>query len=323
MKVCVFGAGAIGGHLAARLSQGGASVSVVARGANLAALQERGLTVRTPTETITCQPRADEPAALGVQDAVLVTVKAPALPSVAAAIAPLLGPHTTVAFVMTGIPWWYFDGMTGPHAGRTLPRIDPSDAIRAAVGPARTLGGVIYSACTVVEPGVIDVTHAKSRLVLGELDGSDSPRAGAIAAAMRSAGMIVDVTPRIRDTLWEKLVMNLSTGPMSVLTQSAPQAYLGASACTDAMRAIVVEGVAVAQALGCTPSLDLARMVTQSQAMTHKPSILQDLELGRPMEVDGLLAAAQDLARMAGVTTPMLDLLTALVSARARAAGLY
>ncbi len=203
MKVCVFGAGAIGGHLAGRLAEGGAAVSVVARGAQLDAIRADGLTVRAPDRTIHARVAAsDDPAALGPQDAVLVAVKAPSLPSVAAGIGPLLGPETPVVFVMNGIPWWYFDRHGGPLDGRRLPRIDPGVGVREAVGPARTLGGVVYSACTVVAPGVIEVAGTGSRLVLGEPDRTAPlDRAEAIAAPLRAGGIKTVCTDHIRDEI--------------------------------------------------------------------------------------------------------------------------
>ncbi len=178
MKICVFGAGAIGGHLAARLAHGGADVSVVARGAHLAAIRANGLRLEAPDANFTVKVAAtDDPATLGPQDAVLVTVKAPALGSVAASIAPLLGPDTPVVFVINGIPWWYFDQHGGALDGTPLDSLDPGGAVRAAIGPARAIGGVVYSACTVTAPGVIEVEHLRNRLVLGELDGTLSARA--------------------------------------------------------------------------------------------------------------------------------------------------
>ncbi len=157
----MFGAGAVGGHIAGRLARGGADVSVVARGPHLAAMQANGLVVHAPDGTIEARVRASaDPADLGVQDAVLVSVKAPALPAIATALRPLLGPDTSVAFLMNGIPWWYFHREGGPHDGRRLPRIDPGDAIWNAVGPERAIGGVVYSGCTVTSPGVIEVDNA-------------------------------------------------------------------------------------------------------------------------------------------------------------------
>jgi 2-dehydropantoate 2-reductase len=169
MRICVYGAGAIGGHLAVRLARGGADVSVLARGAHLAAIQRNGLTVHTTEGQLNARVLAsDDPKSLGPQDAVLVTVKAPALPAIAAGIGPLLKPDTSVAFLMNGIPWFYFHGIGGELEGRRLPKIDPGDALWRAVGPERAIAGVVYAASTVIEPGVIDLENANPRVVLGE-----------------------------------------------------------------------------------------------------------------------------------------------------------
>jgi 2-dehydropantoate 2-reductase len=324
MRVCVYGAGAIGGHIAARLAKGGADVSVIARGAQLAAMRANGVVVHAPDGEIHASVHASaDPAELGVQDAVVVTVKAPALPSVAAGIAPLLGPHTKVAFVMNGIPWFYFHNYGGELDGRRLPRVDPGDAVWNAVGPARSIAGVVYSACEVIEPGVIHVTNPGSRVVLGEMDGKFSEAAEALGAAIRAGGMTAEMTLDIRSAIWTKLFLNLSAGPLAVLTASPPTGYFREPEIPGIVRAIVGEGLAVATALGCSPHADIDAQIRRGPSNTHKPSILQDLELGRPMEIDGIFGGAQELARLAGVATPMLDVLTALVRARARAAGLY
>jgi len=218
MKVCVYGAGAIGGHLAARLAKGGAQVSLVARGAHLAAIRDGGLVVHAHDGTHHSHPQASaEPAELGPQDAVIVTVKSPALPAVAAGIAPLLGPDTPVAFVMNGIPWWYFDHDGGAHEGRRLPEADPGDALRHAIGVGRTIGGVVYSATEVIAPGVVRSEHGNIRLILGEPDGRVSDRARAISALMEAGGIPCPVSPDIRTELWSKLLGNLASGPLCVL----------------------------------------------------------------------------------------------------------
>ena len=323
MKICVFGAGAIGGHLAARLAKGGAEVCVVARGAHLAAIQERGLSVRAPDGAFSAVVRASaDPAELGPQDAVLVTTKAPALASVAETIGPLLRPDTPVVFALNGIPWWYFDGHGGALDGTRLEALDPGGAVRRAIGPARTLGCVVYSACTVVEPGVIHVEHARNRLVLGEPDGSVSARARAIAAALEAGGITMEIAADIRSAVWSKLLLNLASGPIAVLTGAAGQVNLTEPAIERAVRAIYAEGEAVARALGCTPVVDVGRSLANSRGNGHKPSILQDLELGRPMEVATIFDATLQLARLVGVPTPTLDFVVALARTRARTAGL-
>ena len=320
MKVCVFGAGAIGGHIAARLHKGGADVSVVARGAQLAAIQAQGLRVHARDGDILARVQASaDPAALGPQDMVVVAVKAPALPAVAAAIAPLLGPDTPVMFAMNGIPWWYFHG----QGGAQLPVIDPGGALWRAVGPGRAIGGVVYSSCTVIEPGVIAVDNDRSRIVLGEPDGRISPRVEALAAAMRDDGLVMEISDRIRDVVWSKLLVNLSSGLLGVLTATTGSVFFHDPACCDAARRIVAEGAAIARAMGCIVQPNVEGQIRNGLLSTHKTSILQDLELGRPMEIDALYTAPLQFARTHGIATPTLDVLVGLVRARARGAGLY
>ncbi len=324
MKVCVFGAGAIGGHVAGRLAKGGAEVSVVARGAHLAAIRANGLRVLAPDGEIVARVAAtDDPSTLGPQDAVFVAVKAPALPSVAAGIGPLLGVDTPVAFVMNGIPWWYYHAHGGPQDGAALPRLDPEGALQRAVGFRRAIGGIVYSACTVIEPGVVHVEHARNRLILGEPDGSRSARVLALAAVLEAGGLTMEVTERVRDAVWGKLLLNLGSGPLGVLTGSPPQDFYAEEACRAATRSVLAEAAAVAAAVGCSVTPDAEGQVRNGSKSGHKTSILQDLELGRPMEIDTLYTVPLEMARAAGVPTPTLDLLAALTRARARSAGLY
>ena len=324
MKICIYGAGAIGGHLAARLFRAGAEVSVIARGAHLAAIQANGLTVRAiDGEHRAAVAASADPAELGNQDAVFVTVKAPALPAVAASIRPLLGPDTSVAFVMNGIPWWYFDHLPGPHQGRSLPRIDPDDALRRALGPGRALGGVVYSASAVTAPGVIEVEQPNSRVILGEPDGTVSDRVLALSGLITQGGISGEATPAIRTEIWNKLISNLAGGALAVLTGSAPKGVYVEPAAEQAALRMMQEATSIAQALGADPTTDHQRRIGGQRAMDHKPSILQDLELGRPMEIDGLFDAPLALAHMAGVAVPTLELLVALCKLRARSAGLY
>ena len=260
---------------------------------------------------------------LGRQDAVIVTVKAPALPSVAAGIGPLLGPDTVVAFATNGIPWWYFQGTGSPEEGRRLPTLDPNDAVRDAVPPAQVVGGVVYSSCTLAEPGVVHVENQRSRIVLGAPDGRPREGIEALAAILRAGGLVVDVTGRIRDAVWAKLLLNLGSGPLAVLTGCAPARIFAEDACRIATRRILAEGAAIAAAMGCPVQPNIEGQIAQGAQSHHKPSILQDLEAGRPMEIDAIYGVPLDFARMHGVPTPTLDLLVAMVRARAREAGLY
>ena len=324
MKVCVFGAGAIGTHVAGRLARGGATVSVVARGSQLAAIKENGVRVHAADGEIHARVAAEADAqGLGCQDMVIVTVKAPSLPSVAAGIGPLLGPDTAVAFAMNGIPWWYFLGAGGAGEARRLCKLDPDGALGDAVHPARVVGGVVYSACTITEPGVVYVENPRSRIVLGTPSGRPSERVEALAAVLRAGGLAIDVTDRIRDAVWAKLMLNLGSGPLAVLTGCAPAQIFAEDACRDATRRILAEGAAVAAAMGCPVEPNAEGQIANGAKSHHKPSILQDLEGGRPMEIDALYGVPLDFARMHGVATPTLDLLVAMVRARARQAGLY
>lgn len=325
MKVCVFGAGAIGGHMAARLAKGGAEVSVIARGAHLAAIRANGLTVETLKDGVLhCHPRASEnPADLGPQDAVLVTVKTPALPGVADSIAPLLGPETPVAFVMNGIPWWYFDGIGGTPPGLDLAMLDPGGALRAAIGVRRTLGGTVYSAASVPAPGVIHSEAPDSRLVLGELDGTLSPRVTALAQLVSAGGISGEATADIRAAMWQKLLGNLLTGLVCTLGRAAMKDVLAVPALREAAVRCGQEVAALAAAYGTDLGGAIEARVARSLTLDHKPSILQDLEAGRRMEVETLWLAPLRLARAKGVPTPTLDLLIGLGTQAARAAGCY
>ena len=266
---------------------------------------------------------SDDPADLGPQDAVIVTVKAPALPSVAAAIAPLLGPATAVAFVTNGIPWWYFHAHGGPLDGHRLARLDPGGALWRAVGPKRAVGGVFWPAGSVPAPGVVRVSGTAGGTVFGAPDPAATPRIEALAAAFRAAGLPVTVSENIRGLIWRKLAFNLSAGPLTVLTQSAVRATHEEPALIACARRMLAEAVAIAAAMGHRLDLDADRIVAANMRLAHRPSILQDLEAGRPMEIDALYTVPLELARMMGVATPTLDLLAALITVKARANGLY
>jgi 2-dehydropantoate 2-reductase len=324
MRACVYGAGAIGGHLAVRLAKGGADVSIIARGQHLAAIRANGLEVHAVDGVHKVKIQAtDDPRQVGLVDAVFVTVKAPALPAVAAGIGPLLKPDTAVPFVMNGIPWWFFQHLGGPHDGRRLPRVDPDDVLLKAVGPDRAVGGVVYSASAVTAPGVIEVEQPKSRVVLGEPNGTLSPRVAAMAEIITKGGISGEATTEIRTEIWNKLISNLAGGTLAVLSGCAPKTVYTEPAAREAALLVMNEATAIAQALGARPGTNHDGRVKSQSAMDHKPSILQDLELGRPMEVDGMFDAPLVLARIAGVATPTLDLLVALCKLRARASGLY
>ena len=224
---------------------------------------------------------------------------------------------------MNGIPWFYFHGIGGALEGRRLPKIDPDDALWRAVGPERAIAGVVYAASAVIAPGVIELENPNSRVVLGEPDGRESQRVQAIAAHINGGGMTAIVSTKIRDEIWNKLLGNLGNGPLGVLTQVSMSRLFEEPLCVEAALRVMQEAQAVANALGAHPSANHEKRIAHSRGIDHKPSILQDLELGRPMEIDGIFDAPLELARMVGVATPTLDLLVAMAKVRARAAGLY
>lgn len=325
MRICVYGAGAIGGYLAGFLAKSGAEVSVVARGAHLKAIQENGLTVESPDFSFTTQVRASaDPAELGRQDAVIVTVKAPSLPSVAPALAPLVEEDTPVAFLTNGIPWWYFHGHGGKLDGHRLAALDPDDGLWKATGPKRLVGGIIWPASSVPEPGRVRLLAGHSKgTILGAPDGREMPGIAAIAEVFKAAGLPVTVSDSIRELIWEKLVFNLSSGPLCTLTEQPVKVTQEEPAVVAASRAVMSEAFAIIAAMGLKLDLDPERVVTMNANLGHRPSILQDLMARRPMEIDALYSTPLEMARLGGVPTPTLELLTALIKLRARGLGLY
>ncbi len=324
MKVCIYGAGAVGGHLAAKLARSGVDLSVVVRGPHLAAIRARGLRFEGAADRFTVRPAAsDDPRDLGPQDVVITAVKASGLPAIAGPIQALLKPATAVVYVANGIPWWYFHGIGGAQEGRRLERLDPGGALWDGVGVGRAIGCVIYSPNDVPEPGVVRATGRADRFVLGEPDGSRSPRVQAIAGLLEAAGFAAPVSDRIRHEVWTKLSANMSASPIVCLTHSNGGEAARNPELRPIYRALSAECAAVAAAYGVTLAADPDAWLDTMRDSTHRASMLQDLEAGRAMEIDAQLVAVQDLARSAGVATPIADVVIALLKHRARLAGLY
>ncbi len=324
MKICVFGAGAIGGLLGVKLAQAGADVSLVARGPHLAAMQARGLRLIEAGGEITVPVNASEqPETLGVQDYVIVTLKAHSVPGVVAAMQPLIGPDTTIVSGVNGVPWWYFHKLGGPLEGTRLASVDPGNAQWDGFGPDRVLGCVVYPAAEVVEPGVVRLIEG-NRFSLGEPDGTRSDRAVRLSEALIAAGLKAPVRPRLRDEIWVKLWGNLSFNPISALTHATLD-VLGTDPGTRGVaRAMMIEAQRIGEALGVKFPIDVERRIDGAVAVgAHRTSMLQDLEMGRPMEIDALVGSVQELGRITGVATPSIDMILALVQQRARVAGLY
>jgi 2-dehydropantoate 2-reductase len=324
MKICIFGAGAIGGYMGAKLAEAGAEVSLVARGPHLAAMQEKGLTLIEDGETRIFPVNAsDNPAALGPQDYVIVTLKAHSVPPVVGRMQPLIGPDTTIVSGVNGVPWWYFHKIGGPLEGTRLKTVDPGDAQWDGFGPDRVLGCVVYPAAEVSEPGV--VAHIEgNRFSLGEPDGTKSQRAVALSKALGAAGLKAPVRPRLRDEIWVKLWGNLSFNPISALTHATLDLLCTDPGTRDVARNMMLEAQQIAEKLGVKFPVDVERRIDGGAAVgAHRTSMLQDLDAGRPMEIDALLGSVQELGRVTETPTPTIDTVLALVQLRGRVAGLY
>lgn len=323
MKICIYGAGAVGGHIAGRLAGTDAEISVIARGEQLVAIRENGLRVETRDRTLVSHPIAtDRPADLEPQDLVIVAVKAPALPNIAEDIGSLLHHDSLVVFVMNGIPWWYFHSHGGALDGTRLSRLDPSQALWDHVGPERAVGAVAYTACSVIAPGVIRAENPVNRLIMGRPDGRPDARLDKLASLLSPSGLEATVTPKIRDAVWAKLLMNLIGGSLAVLTTSPMKDVLNKPAIAGTAKAMADEGAAIARALGCDPG-NPDEGLNKLAKSNHLQSIAQDLQAGRPMEIDAMFRVPLDLAELVQVPTPNLDLVIELATQRARATGQY
>ena len=323
MKICIFGAGAIGGLMGAKLAaKGDVDVTFIARGPHLAAMREHGVKLISEGAEQIVHPRCVESAEeAGPQDYVLVTLKAHSLPSAARQMQPLLGPDTAIVSAVNGIPWWYFHGLGGAYEGRIVQSVDPEGQVSALLPPSRAIGCIVYPAAEVTAPGVIEHSYG-DRFSLGEPDGSRSARAQALSEALIAAGFKAPVRPKIRDELWVKLWGNMAFNPISALTTATLDVLTGDEGQRGVARAMMLEGQRVAEALGVRFAIDVdKRIAGAAEVGAHKTSMLQDLERGRPMEIEALLGAVVELANWVGEAAPISRTVLALVRARARAAG--
>jgi 2-dehydropantoate 2-reductase len=323
MKICIFGAGAIGGLMGAKLAaKGDVDVTFIARGPHLAAMRENGVKLISEGTEQIVHPRCVESAEeAGPQDYVLVTLKAHSLPSAAKQMQPLLGPDTAIVSAVNGIPWWYFHGLGGAYEGRIVQSVDPDGQVSALLPPSRAIGCIVYPAAEVTAPGVIDHSYG-DRFSLGEPDGSRSPRAQALSEVLIAAGFKAPVRPKIRDELWVKLWGNMAFNPISALTTATLDVLTADEGQRGVARAMMLEGQRVAEALGVRFAIDVdKRIAGAAEVGAHKTSMLQDLERGRPMEIEALLGAVVELADWVGEAAPISRSVLALVRARARAAG--
>jgi 2-dehydropantoate 2-reductase len=310
MRICIVGAGAIGGYLGARLALAGEQVALIARGAHLQAIRERGLTLQMADGSSQIDRPAlatSDMAEAGPQDVVIVAVKAHQLPAIAPQMRALYGPETIVVTAQNGIPWWYFHKHGGPYAGRRIETVDPGGVIEANIEVDRVIGCVVYPATELAGPGV--VRHIEGdRFSLGELDGAKTERIQRLSRALSGAGLKAPVRPRIRSEIWVKLWGNLAFNPISALTRATLADICGYPLTRELARAMMAEGQAIAERLDIQFPVSIEqRIAGAEQVGAHKTSMLQDIETGRPTEVDALVGAVAELGRLVGVPTPHID----------------
>jgi 2-dehydropantoate 2-reductase len=324
MKIAIFGAGAIGGMMGVKLAQAGADVTFIARGAHLAAMQQNGVTMHSGGETIVVRPRCvGSSAEAGLQDYVIVTLKAHSLPAAAPDIASMMGPDSALITGVNGVPYWYFHALPGPFEGRIVQSVDPGGAVSALLPPGQAIGCVVYPAAEVTAPGVIEHSYG-DRFSLGEPDGLRSPRVEAISKLLIEAGLKAPVRPRIRDEIWVKLWGNLCFNPLSALTGATLDVLAGRPDLRAVARSMMIEAQGVAEALGVKFAISVDKRIEgAAEVGAHKTSMLQDLERSRPMEIDALLGAVVELGALVGQSMPICESILALVRQRAREAGCY
>jgi 2-dehydropantoate 2-reductase len=324
MRVAIVGAGAIGCWIGTRIARGVHDVSAVARGATAAALREHGFRLQTADGMVTAPVRVAENAHdLGVQDLVVVAVKGPSMAEAAASVAALLGPETTVLTAMNGVPWWFFDGIGGPYAGTALESVDPGGRIAATIPPQHIVGCVVHAACSTPEPGLVRHNFGNG-LIFGESGGGASKRTAALHRLLTDAGFDATLSGRIQTDIWYKLWGNMTMNPVSALTGATMDRILADPLLEAFALSVMREASTIGAMIGCA----IAQSGADRNAITRKlgavrTSMLQDVEAGRMLEIDALLAAPREIGLRVGVPTPNIDALLGLVRLFARVRGLY
>jgi 2-dehydropantoate 2-reductase len=317
MKICVYGAGAIGGYMGAQLARAGADVSFVARGPHLAAMQANGVRLQIDGEEHTVKVRCtNNPAELGPQDYVIIALKAHSVPGVVDLMPPLLGPNTSVVTAVNGLPYWYFYKHGGDLAGTTLQSVDPGGKQWNVLGPERAIGCVLLPAAEIAEPGVIKHVYGK-KFPIGEPSGEITPRLQAFHDIMAAADMEAPMRDNIRDEIWLKLWGNLCFNPISALTHATLDVLTSDPGTRALSKAMMLEAKAIGDKIGVNFRVDVEKRINGAGAVgAHKTSMLMDCEAGRPMEIDPLMTVVQEIGRLVHVETPMLDAVLALIKLR-------
>ena len=324
MKVCIYGAGAIGGWIGSGLARAGCRVSLVARGATLDALQVHGLRLRQEGR-VASQPVASsaDPSDFGVQELVVLAVKAPSLPEVVRHIAPLIGPNTLVLTAMNGVPWWFLQGFGGALAGTRLRSIDPVGALADAIPAPHIIGCVVHASCSLDEPGQV-AHHFGNKLIMGEPSGEKTARLQRLAALFERAGFEAPVSDQIQKDIWFKLWGNMTVNPISALTGATTDLILE----DELVRGFISRVMLEAKEIGARIGITIEQQPEDRHAITRKlgafkTSMLQDVEAGKAVELDALVAVVRELGQLTGVPTPFTDALLGLARLHARGRGLY
>ena len=324
MKACIYGAGAIGGWIGHRLARAGASVSVVARGATLAALQQHGLRL-SQGDQLTAQAvtSSASPAALGVQDVIVLAVKAPSLPEVARQIAPLIGPETIILTAMNGVPWWFLQGFGGVLAGTRLHSVDPQGALALAMPAKHIVGCVVHASCSIDAPALVH-HHFGNKLILGEPSGVQTGRLRELAGWLEKAGFEVPLSRQIQTDIWFKLWGNMTVNPISALTGATTDLIMG----DDLLRGFISSVMLEAKEIGGRFGVVIDQQPEDRHAVTlklgaFKTSMLQDVEAGKAIELDALVSSVKELGMLTKVPTPATDALLGLARVHAKVQGLY
>ena len=307
MRIAVLGAGAIGAYVGAALARGGADVHLIARGDNLDAIRRSGVRVRSPRGDFEAHPPAtDDSREVGPVDFVFLGLKAHSYASCGSMLEPLLHEDTAVVPAQNGIPWWYFHRLEGPYEGRRIEAVDPRGAVSRAIPPERAIGCVAFPGTALAEPGVVE-HYEGTRFSIGEPDGSISERCSRFSEAMIAGGLKCPVEERLRDDIWVKLMGNVAFNPLSILTRATLAAMSGHEPTRALVARIMGESLEIARAVGADPSISIERRMEGAKGVgEHKPSTLQDLEAGKPLELAALVDAVVELADLTGVEAPSL-----------------
>ncbi len=324
MKVCIYGAGAIGGYVAVLMKQAGIDVSLVARGTQLAAIRDNGLRLLIGGEEKVAHMRATaDPADLGPQDYVIVALKAHQAWEVAEQMQPLLGPHTAVVTAQNGLPWWYFHGFEGQYADCRIESVDPGGRQWAAIGPERVIGCTVYPAAEIEAPGVIRHV-AGDKFGLGEPTRRPTERVRILSELFERAGLKAPIIPEIRNDIWLKLWGNLCFNPISALTHATLDVVATDPGTRELARHMMEEAERIARRIGVHFRVDIEKRINGAARIgAHRTSMLQDVDKGRPIELDALLTCVQELGRLAEVPTPHINTVLALAQQMGRVKGLY